>query len=280
MFINNAHQFGLSDLHQLRGRVGRSNTKAFCYLLAPPLSVLSQESRKRLQTLEEFTELGSGFNIAMRDLDIRGAGNLLGGEQSGFITEIGYETYLKILDEAIHELKENEFKELYNADRSKEVVYVKDVEIDVDAELLIPNEYVKDIQERLYLYNILGKIETEEKIEDFKKELKDRFGNIPPQIDNLFDALRLKWVCKKLGFERLSLKSDTLRLFFVSNPQSSYFESETFLKLMNIFTQNINKTGFIFKQTNKYLILRKDNVKSLQISLKLLKVLQEQLEKE
>ncbi len=280
MFINNAHQFGLSDLHQLRGRVGRSNTKAFCYLLAPPLSVLSQEARKRLQTLEEFTELGSGFNIAMRDLDIRGAGNLLGGEQSGFITEIGYETYLKILDEAIHELKENEFKELYNADLGKEVVYVKDVEIDVDAELLIPNEYVKDIQERLYLYNILGKIETEEKIEDFKKELKDRFGNIPPQINNLFDALRLKWICKKLGFERLSLKSDTLRLFFVSNAQSSYFESETFLKLMNIFTQNINKTGFIFKQTKKYLILRKDNVKSLQISLRLLKVLEEQLGKE
>lgn len=262
MFINNANQFGLSDLHQLRGRVGRSNRKAFCYLLAPPLSVLTPEARKRLKTLEEFNELGSGFNIAMRDLDIRGAGNLLGGEQSGFITDIGYETYMKILEEAMQELKESEFKNIYKSELKKDREYVRDVEVDVDSEILIPDFYVKDIQERLNLYSYLVKIKDEEGIEKFKRELKDRFGKIPHQIDNLFEGLRVKWICKRLGFERFSLKSNKMRLFFISNPQSSFYDSDIFQSIMIVVNQE-KQSGFVFKQTTKHYILIKDNVRSL-----------------
>ncbi len=262
MFINNAHQFGLSDLHQLRGRVGRSNKKAFCYLLAPPFSVLTSEARKRLKTLEEFNELGSGFNIAMRDLDIRGAGNLLGGEQSGFITDIGYETYMKILEEAMHELKESEFKDLYKSELKKDKVFVRDVEIDVDAEILIPDDYVKDIQERLNLYTQLTAIKDEKEIDNFKSILKDRFGQLPPQIENLFEGLRIKWMCKKLGFERFSLKSRKMRLFFISNPQSSYYDSDIFNYVLNTVNQN-KKSGFVFKQTPKHYLLIKENVVSM-----------------
>jgi len=280
MFINNANQFGLSDLHQLRGRVGRSNKKAFCYLLAPALSILTPEARKRLKTLEEFNELGSGFNIAMRDLDIRGAGNLLGGEQSGFITDIGYETYMKILEEAMQELKESEFKDLYKADFNKEKTYVRDVEIDVDSEILIPDYYIKDIQERLSLYNQLGNLKDEEDIIKFKSILKDRFGKLPNQMDNLFEGLRLKWICKKLGFERFSLKSRKMRLFFISNPQSAYFESEIFLKLLNLFSNHKTQTGFTLKQTPKYLILIHENVKSLKIARQLLEVMKKNIDKD
>jgi len=262
MFINNANQFGLSDLHQLRGRVGRSNRKAFCYLLSPPLSVLTPEARKRLKTLEEFNELGSGFNIAMRDLDIRGAGNILGGEQSGFITDIGYETYMKILEEAIQELKESEFKNLYKSEQKKNREYVRDVEVDVDSEILIPDFYVKDIQERLNLYSHLVKIKDEEGIEKFKKDLKDRFGKLPPQIDNLFEGLRVKWICKRLGFERFSLKSNKMRLFFISNPQSSFYDSDIFQSIVLSINQE-KKSGYVFKQTSKHYILIKDNVRSL-----------------
>ncbi len=262
MFINNANQFGLSDLHQLRGRVGRSNKKAFCYLLSPPLSVLTPEARKRLKTLEEFNELGSGFNIAMRDLDIRGAGNLLGGEQSGFITDIGYETYMKILEEAMQELKESEFRNLYKSEQKRDRVYVRDVEVDVDSEILIPDYYVKDIQERLNLYSHLVKIKDEEGIEKFKRELKDRFGNLPAQIDNLFEGLRVKWICKRLGFERFSLKSNKMRLFFISNPQSSFYDSDIFQSIVLSINQE-KKSGYVFKQTSKHYILIKDNVRSL-----------------
>lgn len=277
MFINNANHFGLSDLHQLRGRVGRSNKKAFCYLIAPALSVLTPEARKRLKTLEEFNELGSGFNIAMRDLDIRGAGNLLGGEQSGFITDIGYETYMKILEEAMQELKESEFKDIYKTEKDKDRTYVRDVEIDVDSEILIPDFYVKDIQERLNLYNFISKIKNEEEITEFKKTLKDRFGKAPTQVENLYEGLRLKWICKSLGFERFSLKSKKMRLFFISNPQSAYFESDTFLNIMNIFSQNKLKSEFTIKQTPNHLILIRDNVKSLNTARKLLEVLKKKV---
>jgi len=206
--------------------------------------------------------LGSGFNIAMRDLDIRGAGNLLGGEQSGFITDIGYETYMKILEEAMHELKESEFKNLYKSDLKKERNYVRDVEVDIDSEILIPDYYVKDIQERLNLYSHLVKIKDEEGIDKFKKELKDRFGNIPSQIDNLFEGLRVKWICKRLGFERFSLKSNKMRLFFISNPQSSFYDSDIFQSIIMVINQN-KKSGFVFKQTSKHYILIKDNVRSM-----------------
>ncbi len=262
IIINNAHHFGLSDLHQLRGRVGRSNKKAFCYLFAPPLSVLTPEARKRLRTLEEFSELGSGFNIAMRDLDIRGAGNLLGGEQSGFISDIGFETYQKILEEAIQELKETEFKDLFKEQLDKESKYVRDVQIETDAEMLLPSNYVSNIQERLNLYTELDKIEEEEKLQIFKKALEDRFGDIPKPTEELFDALRLRWICRKLGFERVLLKSGKLRFFFITNPQSSYFELPVFNKIVAYINSKKDRK-LTFKQSKKYLMLIKEHCDSL-----------------
>lgn len=263
IIINNAHQFGLSDLHQLRGRVGRSNTKAFCYLISPPPSVLTAEARKRLKTLEEFTELGSGFNIAMRDLDIRGAGNLLGAEQSGFIADIGYDTFQKILQEAIQELKESDFKDLFKDELSQKTQYVKDVQIDADVEMLIPDNYVSNIQERLSLYTQLDQIDDDSALNEFKEELKDRFGTIPPQLFQLFDGIMMRKVAKDLGFERIILKNNKLRCYFVENPQSPYYESPTFQKLLNWISTNGTQYGLSIKKSPKNLILIKDQVRSL-----------------
>lgn len=263
MIINNAHQFGLSDLHQLRGRVGRSNQRAFCYLFSPPLSTLTVDARKRLKTLEEFTDLGSGFDISMRDLDIRGAGNLLGAEQSGFITDIGYETYQKILEEAIYELKENEFKDMFTEEMDKNKKFVRDVEIDTDVEMLIPSEYITQTQERLNQYTLLDRIETEEGIDKFKNELTDRYGRIPKPVNNLFEGLRIRWICKEMGFERFSLKNRKMRCFFVSNPQSGYFETPTFNQLLQFISQEGHKNGWVLKQSKKHLILIRDGVGSL-----------------
>jgi len=263
IIINNAHHFGLSDLHQLRGRVGRSNKKAFCYLFCPPMSVLTSEARKRLQTIEEFADLGSGFNISMRDLDIRGAGNILGGEQSGFITDIGYETYQKILDEAIQELKETDFKELFKEDLQKERKFVRDVHIETDIEMLIPDGFVNNIQERLNLYTALDKIKNESELEIFSKEMRDRFGHLPHSILELFDALRLRWLCKELGFERLILKSRKLRCYFISNEQSPYFESDVFHHILQYVPKKADRK-MTFKKTSSYFILIRDDVKSLQ----------------
>lgn len=263
IIINNAHQFGLSDLHQLRGRVGRSNTKAFCYLISPPLSVLTADARKRLKTLEEFTELGSGFNIAMRDLDIRGAGNLLGAEQSGFIADIGYDTFQKILEEAIQELKETDFKDLFKDELSKKTHYVKEVQIDADVEMLIPDDYVSNIQERLSLYTQLDQIEDDSTLKEFKEEIKDRFGTIPPQLFQLFDGIMMRKVAKDLGFERIILKNHKLRCYFVENPQSPYYESSTFQKLLTWISVNGTQYGLTIKKSPKNLILVKDRVRSL-----------------
>lgn len=263
MIINNAHQFGLSDLHQLRGRVGRSNQRAFCYLMAPPLSVLTPEARRRLRTLEEFSELGSGFNIAMRDLDIRGAGNLLGGEQSGFISDIGYETYQRVLDEAVRELKEKEFQELFREDLEKSLDFVRDVQVDTDVEMLIPDAYVMNIQERLNLYTQLDDLETEEGLTSFAKALRDRFGPIPTQVEELFDGLRLRWECKKLGFERIVLKGDKLRAFFVEDPQSLYYETKRFNNIMQLITTEGKLRGLRLKQAPRHLIMIKEDVSSL-----------------
>ena len=191
MIINNAHYFGLSDLHQMRGRVGRSNKKAFCYLLAPPVTVLTPEARQRLKAIEEHSDLGSGFQVAMKDLDIRGAGNLLGGEQSGFISEIGFEMYHKILDEAIQELKDSDFKDVFPKDEN--AAFVQDCQIDTDLEMRIPETYVENIAERLSLYKELDEIATEEKLQDFEKNLKDRFGDVPHQVIDLMDTIRLRW---------------------------------------------------------------------------------------
>ncbi|HHH49671.1 MAG TPA: transcription-repair coupling factor, partial [Saprospiraceae bacterium] len=278
IIINNAHHFGMSDLHQLRGRVGRSNKKAFCYLISPPLSVLTSDARKRLKTLEEFSELGSGFNIAMRDLDIRGAGNLLGAEQSGFISDIGYETYQKILEEAIQELKEKEFKDLFKEDLEKERKYVRDVQIETDVEMLLPDEYVNNIQERLNLYTELDQIEDEENLEKYAAKLKDRFGKIPQQVKELFDALRLRWVSKQLGFERVILKNKKLRCYFISDPQSSFFETDLFNRLLqHVATKGANE-GISFKKTNKYFLLVKDGVSNLKEARSILQALQKSVE--
>jgi transcription-repair coupling factor (superfamily II helicase) len=263
MIINNAHHFGMSDLHQLRGRVGRSNKKAYCYLFAPPLSVMTAVARKRLKTLEEFSDLGSGFHIAMKDLDIRGAGNLLGGEQSGFIADIGYETYQKILEEAMHELKENEFKDLFKEETIKEKKYVRDVEVETDIEMLIPDRYVSNIQERLSLYSELDRIENDEQLLAFAKKLRDRFGKIPREINELFNGLKIRWICKLLGFQRFSLKGRKMRGYFVANAQSPFYESNQFQKTLKLIASKKLKLGLTLKQSRKNLILIKDDVKNL-----------------
>jgi transcription-repair coupling factor (superfamily II helicase) len=263
IIINRADMFGLSDLHQLRGRVGRSNVKAYCYLLAPPFSVLTQEARKRLKTIEEFSDLGAGFQVAMRDLDIRGAGNLLGGEQSGFIADIGYETYQKILDEAIQELKESDFKDLFKDEIAQKGAYVRDVTIETDIEMLIPESYVSNTQERLSLYTQLDDIADEAGIEQFKTMLTDRFGPLPREVQALFEALRLRWVCKQLGFERLIYKDRKLRCYFLGNPQSSFFETAHFNAIMAFVSAESRKLLLSLKQTTKDLILIQDDVRSI-----------------
>lgn len=275
IIINNAHQFGMSDLHQLRGRVGRSNRKAFCYLFSPPLSVLTPDARKRLQTLEEYSDLGSGFEIAMRDLDIRGAGSLLGAEQSGFISDIGYDTFQKILEEAIQELKETEFQELFKEDLKKKRTFVRDVEIDTDIEMLIPDNYINVIQERLNLYTELDKVKNEEELEAFGKKLNDRFGKLPKQVKELFAGLRLRWICKRLGFERLILKSRKLRCYFVNNPQSPFYETDLFQSLLRFVATEGHQHGLSFKKSTKYFLLIKDNVKDLRAAKKVLETLEE-----
>ncbi len=278
IIINNAHQFGMSDLHQLRGRVGRSNRKAFCYLFSPPLSVLTSDARKRLQTLEEFSDLGSGFDIAMKDLDIRGAGNLLGGEQSGFIADIGYETYQKILDEAIHELKETEFKDLFQDEEGVERNYVKDVTIETDAEMHIPDHYVTSIQERLNLYNQLDKLETEEAIEEYIQQLTDRFGKVPKPVFNLFEALRMRWYCKLLGFEKLNLKGNKLRCYFVNDPQSPFYETDHFNQLI-LYVNGLGNRRLRFKQSVRHFFLVLDDCNSLKMAVHTLKGIVEGLRK-
>ncbi len=263
IIINNAHHFGLSDLHQLRGRVGRSNKKAHCYLFCPPLSSLTSEARQRLKTIEEFSDLGDGFSIAMKDMDIRGAGNMLGGEQSGFITDIGYETYQKILDEAIMELKQSDFKDLFQEEFDKKQEYVTDVSIDTDIEMHIPDAYVAQTQERLSLYTQLDDIENEEKLMEFSRMMRDRFGKIPPQVEELFDGLRLRWAGKALGFERIILKNGKMQGYFVGNPQSSFYETEIFRKIMNYVLKEGKNRQMSFKQGPKHIIFIRENVKSL-----------------
>jgi len=262
IIINSAHMFGLSDLHQLRGRVGRSNKKAFCYLFAPALSTLTRESRMRLKTIEEFAELGSGFNIAMRDLDIRGAGNLLGGEQSGFISEIGFETYHKILDEAISELKETEFKDLYKEELKDKRNFVRDAQIDTDLEMLIPDSYINTVSERLVLYSELNSCKDEEELAAFKTKLEDRFGDIPKQVKELFNAMRLKWLATSLGMERIIAKKGKMSCYFIQNQDSAFYQTEVFGKIIQ-YVQEHPKHAQL-KQTPKYLILNFVDVKSMQ----------------
>ena len=238
IFINNANNFGLSDLHQMRGRVGRSNKKAFCYFITPPFHMMTDDARKRIEALVLFSDLGSGINIAMKDLEIRGAGDLLGGEQSGFINDIGFDTYQKILQEAIEELKENEFKELYPTDTLKPKEYVKEVTIDTDFEILFPDNYINSITERLSLYSKLSNLETEEELQIFETEIIDRFGKIPKQVEDLLNSVRIKWIAKGLGLEKVILKQKRMMGYFVANQQSEFYHTEAFSKMLKYVQQN------------------------------------------
>tara|TARA_R110001583_G_scaffold35585_3_gene118256 strand:- start:67835 stop:71308 length:3474 start_codon:yes stop_codon:yes gene_type:complete len=246
IFINNANNFGLSDLHQMRGRVGRSNKKAFCYFITPPFHMMTDDARKRIEAISLFTDLGSGINIAMKDLEIRGAGDLLGGEQSGFINDIGFETYQKILNETIEELKENEFKDLYKDTSNKPKDYVKEIQIDTDFEVLIPDDYINIISERLNLYNQLSELKTEDELQKFELEITDRFGDIPTQVVDLLNSVRLKWIAKHLGIERLILKKKRMICYFISDQQSSFFNTPIFTQIIQ-FTQK-NPTTCVLKE--------------------------------
>jgi len=276
IFINNANNFGLSDLHQMRGRVGRSNKKAFCYFITPPYSVMTDDARKRIQALEQFSELGSGFNIAMKDLEIRGAGDLLGGEQSGFINEIGFETYQKIMNEAIEELKENEFKDLYEEDENAPPKdYVKDIQIDSDFELLFPDEYINNISERLNLYNELSLLKNEEDIVAYENKLIDRFGPLPKQAIALLNSIRIKWVATRLGIEKLVLKQGKMVAYFVSDQQSAYYTSNQFHKVLQFVQRNGNLCKMKEKETKNglRLLLTFENVKSVKKALELMEMI-------
>jgi transcription-repair coupling factor (superfamily II helicase) len=241
IIINSAHNFGLSDLHQLRGRVGRSNRKAFCYLMAPEMSLLTPEARRRLQALETFAELGSGFNIAMQDLDIRGAGNMLGAEQSGFIADLGYETYQKILNEAVHELKDEEFADLYADERAANAgstAFVTDCQIDSDLEVLFSGDYIENVSERISLYRELDNITNEDELLEFENRLEDRFGKIPVEGKSLILVVRLRWLAMRYGIEKLVLKNERMTAFLVSNPQSPYYSSPMFGALLQYMTSH------------------------------------------
>ena len=247
IFINNANNFGLSDLHQMRGRVGRSNKKAFCYFITPPYHMMSTDARKRIEALILFNELGSGINIAMKDLEIRGAGDLLGGEQSGFINDIGFETYQKILNEAIQELKEKEFKELYQDEQNDSITkYVKEVQLDTDFEILIPDDYISIISERLTLYEELSIIETEEELTQFEKNITDRFGEIPTQVVDLLNSVRIKWLAREFGLEKIILKQKRMLGYFVGDQQSDFYQSDKFTRILT-YVQN-NKTTCVMKE--------------------------------
>lgn len=279
ILISDAQNFGLADLHQMRGRVGRSNRKAFCYLISPPTSSLTNEARKRLQAIEQFSDLGSGFNIAMKDLEIRGAGNLLGGEQSGFISEIGFDTYQKILNEAIEELKETDFKDLFDGQNKGDLAYVTDVQVDTDLEILIPDDYVNNVEERLALYNELAGIEELEPLKKFEADLIDRFGEYPKEVSNLLLSIHLKWLAKELGFERIILKNNIMLAYFVDKPQSDYYQSEQFQHIISTLHQNPRLATFKerearSKDENNTLMLRFENVKSVTTALEKLSVLE------
>ena len=266
MIVNNAQNFGLSDLHQIRGRVGRSNHKAFCYLMIPSFTALTPDAQKRLKAIEEFSAIGSGFNLAMRDLDIRGAGNILGAEQSGFISEIGYEMYHKILNEAIQELKESDFKDLFVQEAEEEGEYVKECTIETDLEVLLPDEYVTNIGERLVLYKELSSLTTDEELEAYRKRLEDRFGPLPEPTEELIATVRLRRMGQQFGIEKLILKQDKMLCHFVSDQSSAFFSSANFAKMIR-FAQS-NPTTVHLKETTERLSMLCDNITSISQAIK------------
>ncbi|MXV39251.1 transcription-repair coupling factor [Flavobacteriaceae bacterium Ap0902] len=268
MLIVDAQNFGLADLHQMRGRVGRSNRKAFCYLITPPLVTLTNEARKRLQAIEQFTDLGSGFNIAMKDLEIRGAGNLLGAEQSGFMAEMGFDTYQKILNEAIEELKySDDFKDLFKDDPDKNDSFVSDFNLDTDLELLLPPLYVNSVEERMALYNELAQIEDPQALKTFEDKLVDRFGPLPSEAQDLLESVQLKWKAEKVGMERVIIKKGVFLGYFINNPQSPFYQTETFQKVIQFLGQNPTFGSLKEKQVRGQempsLLLRIENVEKV-----------------
>ena len=276
IFINNANNFGLSDLHQMRGRVGRSNKKAFCYFITPPDSVMTDDARKRINALVQFSDLGSGFNIAMKDLEIRGAGDLLGGEQSGFINEIGFDTYQKIMNEAIDELKENEFADLYQEENDIETKeFVKEFQLDTDFEVLFPDEYINNISERLSLYNELGAIKNSSDLEAYEKRLIDRFGQLPKEAVSLLNSVRIKWKAKQIGLERLILKQHKMVGYFIGDQQSNFYQSNRFMHVMKFAQQNGNLCKVKEKETKNglRLLITFENVKSINKALELIEMI-------
>ncbi len=276
IFINDAHHFGLSELHQLRGRVGRSNKKAFCYLLAPPMTTLTHEAKRRLKAIEEFSELGSGFNIAMQDLDIRGSGNLLGGEQSGFIADVGYETYQRILNEALSELRESEFVEQppvtvkpgTPALKEDQKSYVSDFQIDTDLEIMFPDEYVSSIPERIRLYKEINEISSEEDLAGFRKKVTDRFGALPPPAQALLDIVKIKWIATRLGIEKILLKNNLMIAYFISDHNSRFYKTQVFISIMNFVSKKHKQMSM--KQKEKRLSLTISDVKSVNSAIRIL----------
>ena len=261
IIVHNAHMFGLSDLHQLRGRVGRSNRKAYCYLMAPPLNALTSDARRRLQAIETFAELGSGFNIAMQDLDIRGAGNILGAEQSGFITDLGYETYQKILNEALSELRNQEFSQLFADRKDANNNYVHDCFIESDMELMLPNWYVESQTERMALYRELDNIQDERALEEYRKRLTDRFGRIPDEAGDLMTMVRLRWLAQRYGVERLILKRGKMHAYLVSNTKSAFYESKEFETLIQFCMTNYKRCALSEKDNKR--IVQVSNINSV-----------------
>lgn len=273
IFINNANNFGLSDLHQMRGRVGRSNKKAFCYFITPPYSAMTDDARKRITALEQFSELGSGFNIAMKDLEIRGAGDLLGGEQSGFINEIGFDTYQKILNEAIEELKDNEFKDLYHKDESiEDKTFVKDTQIDADFELLFPDDYINNISERLNLYTELNSVKSEEELQKFEARLVDRFGELPTQAVDLLNSVRIKWIASKIGLEKIVMKQGKMIGYFIADQKSDFYNTNAFTRVLQYVQTHPHSCTMKEKKTRAglRLLLTFEKITSVNRALKVL----------
>ena len=275
IFINNAHNFGLSDLHQMRGRVGRSNKKAFCYFITPPLIAMSDDARKRIEAIAQFSDLGSGLNIAMKDLEIRGAGDLLGGEQSGFINEIGFDTYQKILQEAITELKENEFSELYHT-AEEDKTYLTDTQIDTDFELLFPDTYVNRVAERLNLYNELSNLPNEEALQVYERNLIDRFGKLPPQAIDLLNSVRIKWLATRMGIEKLVMKNGKMTGYFIADQNSPFYQSARFQKLLLFVQRYPDKCRMQEKETRNglRLLLIFENINSVYQALKVMQMIE------
>ncbi|MFN3315253.1 MAG: transcription-repair coupling factor, partial [Raineya sp.] len=261
IIINQAHMFGLSDLHQMRGRVGRSNKKAYCYLLIPSMLSLTNDAQKRLKTLEEFSELGDGFKVAMRDLDIRGAGDLLGAEQSGFINDLGFEAYHKILDEAILELKESEFKELFFTEiNTKEML--SDCVIETDLQMLIPETYIQNVTERLSVYNELDNVKNEQELDKFRQKLIDRFGKLPKEVEDLISTVHLRWIAEKIGFEKITLKNNTLKGQFPSAEKQEYYNSECFGRVISALQNNPQLAKL--KEINQKQLMIFENIRNIE----------------